>query len=85
MEMSSKASKTGRAVYLQTMGRPTWTPRDYLALAKESYMMNAVSYRCVRLVAEAAAQMPFLIFENDQELNEHPFLKLMKNPNPYGS
>jgi len=84
-ERMTKASKTGKSVYMQTMGRPAWTPRDYARLSKESYQMNAVSYRCVRLVAEAAAQMPFLVFEGDKEMTEHPFLKLMKRPNPFES
>lgn len=83
--MSTKASKAGPAIHMQTLGRPTWTPRDYAKLSKESYQMNAVSYRCVRLVAEAAASMPFLVFENNKELTEHPFLKLMKRPNPFQS
>lgn len=81
----TKASKTGRAIHLQTLGRPTWTPRQYDKLAKESYEMNAVSYRCVRLVAEAAAQMPFIVRENGKDLEEHPFLRLMKRPNPFES
>ena len=34
--MQQKASRTGRAIHLQTMGRPTWTPREYDKLAKES-------------------------------------------------
>lgn len=85
MTRMTKASKTGRAIHLQTLGRPTWTPRDYAQLAKESYQMNAVSYRCVRLVAEAAAQMPFLVFEGETELTDHPFLKLMRRPNPFES
>ena len=81
----TKASRTGGSIYLQTMGRPSWTPKDYDKLARESYMMNAVSYRCVRLVAEAAAQMPFLIFEGKNEMEEHPFLALLKRPNPFQS
>lgn len=81
----TKASKAGRAIHLQTLGRPIWTPRDYASLAKESYMMNAVSYRCVRLVAEAAAQMPFLVYEGDTELSDHPFLSLIRRPNPFES
>ena len=85
MRMSTKASKTGKAIHLQTLGRPTWTPREYDKLAKESYEMNAVSYRCVRLVAEAAASMPLLVFENDEELETHPFLELIKRPNPFES
>lgn len=85
MKMSTKASRTGNAVYMQTLGRPKWTPREYDKLAKESYEMNAVSYRCVRLIAEAAAQMPFLVKEGGKEMEEHPFLKLMKRPNPFES
>jgi HK97 family phage portal protein len=85
MMTSTKASKTGRAIYMQTMGRPSWTPRDYAKLSKESYQMNAVSYRCVRLIAEAAAAMPFLVREGDKELETHPFLDLMRKPNPFES
>ena len=85
MTRMTKASKTGRAIHMQTLGRPKWTPRQYDKLAEESYQRNAVSYRCVRLVAEAAASMPFLVFENGDELEDHPFLKLMKRPNPFES
>lgn len=85
MMMQQKASRTGRAIHLQTMGRPTWTPREYDKLAKESYEMNAVSYRCVKLIAEAAAQMPFIVTENDRIMETHPFLDLMKRPNLFES
>jgi HK97 family phage portal protein len=81
----TKESKAGRAVYMQTMGRPVWTSRDYAKLSKESYQMNAVSYRCVRLVAEAAAAMPLLVYEKDKEMEEHPFLKIVKRPNKFQS
>lgn len=85
MKLSEKQSKTGRAVHLQTMGRPSWTPRQYDKLAKESYERNAVSYRCVRLIAEAAAMMPIRVFEGEEELTEHPFLSLIGRPNAFES
>ena len=47
--------------------------------------MNAVSYRCVKLVAEAAAQMPFIVREGDQEMETHPFLDVIKRPNLFES
>ena len=78
-----KASRTGRAIHLQTMGRPRWTPREYGKLAKESYQQNAIAYRCVRLVSEACAQMPLLVKEGDETLETHPFLDLIKRPNPF--
>lgn len=48
-------------------------------------MMNAVSYRCVRIIAEAAAQMPFLVREGSSELENHPFHDLIRRPNPFES
>jgi len=40
---------------LHGAGRASWTPRNYAALSREGFERNAVAYRCVRLVAEAAA------------------------------
>ena len=85
MQNMTKASRTGSAVHMQTMGRAKWTPRQYDKLAKESYEMNAVSFRCVKLVAEAAARITFKVTEKDKELTEHPFLKVLKKPNPFQS
>lgn len=85
MKFDTKASKAGRSIYMQTMGRPKWTPRQYDKLAEESYMRNAVSYRCVRLIAEAAAVMPLLVMEGKKEMEDHPFLDLLKRPNPFES
>ena len=35
-------------------------------------MKNPVAHRCVRLVAEAAASVPWLVYEGDRERAEHP-------------
>ena len=85
MRMSHKQSRTGPAIHMQSMGKPVWTPRDYAHLAKESYQMNAVSYRCVRLVAEAAARITLQVKEGEELMDEHPFLKVLKRPNPFES
>ena len=34
-----------------------WTPNNYAALAREGYQQNAVAYRCIRLIAEAALSL----------------------------
>ena len=41
---------------------PRWTRADYAALAREGYMRNPVVYRSVRLIAEAAAAVPWLLY-----------------------
>jgi len=78
-----KDSGIARVLYVQTMGAPAWMPRDYAAFAKEGYMENAIVFRCIRLIAEAAKAIPLLVYSDDQPLEEHPFLDLMEYPNPF--
>lgn len=63
----------------------TWTARDYATLAREGVMQNAVAYRCVRMIAESAASVPFLLYEGANELDAHPLLSLLTSPNPQES
>lgn len=80
-----KASKTGPLVALTFAGRAVWTPRDYASLAREGFERNAIAYRCVRMIAEAAASVPWLLYEGERELTEHPLLRLLEAPNPMES
>ena len=80
-----KASRAGPLVALTLAGRARWTPRDYASLARESFERNAVAYRSVRMIAEAAASVPWLLYEGSRELTDHPLLKLLENPNPHES
>lgn len=81
-QTEQKASATGPIIHMQTMGRPVWTPRDYANLAREAYVQNAIAYRCVRSIAQAAASIPVLMYKGDNEIDEHPVLKLLRFPNP---
>ncbi|ESR22789.1 phage portal protein [Lutibaculum baratangense] len=77
----AKASAAARLVALHSAGRPQWTPRDYRALAREGYQRNAVVYRAVRIVSEAAASLPWLLSEGGSEIEAHPLLDLLARPN----
>jgi len=48
-------------VALHLAGRASWSPRDYGGLVREGYQKNAVVYRCVRLISEAAASVPLCV------------------------
>lgn len=78
----NKASATASVVAFHHVGQPVWSPRDYGALAREGYMRNAIVYRCVRMICEAAASVPIALFEDGRELTNHPLLKLLRCPNP---
>jgi len=60
-----------------TLGRPVWPMRDPAAFAREGYGRNAIAYRCVRLIAEAAASAPLKVTPQD-----HPLARLLARPNP---
>jgi phage portal protein BeeE len=69
-------------VALHMQAEASWTRRDYAALAREGFMRNPVAYRCVRLIAEAAAAVPWLLYEGGREHAHHPLKALLERPNP---
>ncbi len=77
----SKASRTGALIALQGQGRPAWSARDPATLAREGFMKNAIVYRAVTMIAEAAASVPLLAYAGDAERPDHPLLALLARPN----
>jgi HK97 family phage portal protein len=78
----AKASLTGPLIALELPGGPVWTPRDYAAFAREGVMQNAVVYRCVRMISEAAASVPLVLYDGAEEIETHPLLDLLGRPSP---
>ncbi len=78
----AKASRTAQVIAYESGGRARWTPRDYAALSREGYMKNAIVHRAVRLVAENAAGVTWLLYEGAAEHETHPLLDLLARPNP---
>jgi len=59
------------------LGRPVWPMRDPAAFAREGYARNAIAYRCVRMIAEAAASAPLKVGPKN-----HPLARVLARPNP---
>ena len=78
----AKASKAGALIALTRPGGRSGRSRSYAALARAGYMRNPVVYRAVRMVAEAAASLPWLLYDGAAELDDHPLLTLLAKPNP---
>lgn len=76
-----KHSRTRALVAVSTPGQPVWTPRNYAALAKAGFERNVIAYRCIRLVAEAAASAPLRVSEGGAAMSDHPLLALLAHPN----
>jgi hypothetical protein len=79
-DVQMKGSAVGPLIAYEPMGQPVWAPRDYHAFAREGFMQNAIVYRSVRMVAEAAASIPLLLYEGANEIDEHPLLTLLRRP-----
>jgi len=78
----AKASAAKALIALQRLGQPAWTPRDYASLARAGYEKNVIAYRCVRLVAEAAASAPLKVAADGGVHCDHPLIDLLSVPNP---
>jgi len=77
-----KASAVGPLIAWEPLGQPVWAPRDYAAFAREGFMQNAIVYRSVRMIAEAAASIPLLLYDGEKEIEHHPLLDLIAHPSP---
>jgi HK97 family phage portal protein len=77
----AKRSRTGPLIALQSPGRPVWSARDYAAFSREGYQQNAIAHRCVRLVAETAANVALSVRIDGNEVPEHPVMTLLARPN----
>lgn len=61
-------------------GQPIWSGRDYTAFAREAYAANPVAYRAVRMIAEAAASVPLLLYDRAKEIERHALITLLAQP-----
>jgi len=68
-------------VAMHGMAEPGWTKPNYQALSNEGFMKNPVVHRCVRMIAEAAASVPWTAFEGPTEHPGHHALNLLARPN----
>lgn len=53
-------------IALQLAGEAAWTGRHYGALSRQGYQKNAIAYRCVRMIAEAAASIPLCVRRDER-------------------
>lgn len=72
--------------FVHAPGKPVWMGRDYERFADEGYIRNVIAHRAVTLVAEAAANVPWVLFDmrggEARRIHGHPALKLLAQPNP---
>ncbi len=80
--VEKKASATGPLIAFGLGGRVAWSPRDKVSLTRNGFAGNVIGFRCVRMIAEAAASAPLVLTDGERRLEEHPVRRLLAAPNP---
>ncbi|MFQ5622341.1 MAG: phage portal protein [Paracoccaceae bacterium] len=79
---AAKASAVAPVVAFHGSGRVAWSPRDPVSLTRSGFVGNPVGFRCVKMIAEAAAAVPHVLQDAERRYDAHPLLELLKRPNP---
>lgn len=78
----AKASAAGPVVAFHGVGRVAWSGRDSATLTRVGFLNNPVAFRCIKLIAEAAAAVPVVVQDAQRRFETHPVLDLVATPNP---
>ena len=62
-------------IALANLPNAAWGRADPSALIRDGYIGNAIAYRCVRMIAEAAASIELIS-------DTHPVQRLLTEPSP---
>ncbi|MEE9455227.1 MAG: phage portal protein [Paracoccaceae bacterium] len=79
--VEQKASAAAPVIAFHGAGRVAWSPRDTASLTRMGFVGNPVGFRCVKMIAEAAAAVPVLLQDIERRYEDHPLLSLMTQPN----
>jgi HK97 family phage portal protein len=79
---ANKAARQAPLVAFHQPGLGFFSDRAGPGLVRAGYHRNAIAYRSVRLVAEAAASVAWTILIDGAERKGHPVERLLARPNP---
>ena len=85
-ETKSAHGPSGGLIALHSMMEAGASLGGYAGASRAGFMRNPIMHRCVRLISEAAASVPWLLYEGigrgGAEHDAHPILELLARPNP---
>ena len=84
---ASKESQARIIMAKNLIGKPVHTPANYEGFARQGYTKNVVAYTAISKIATACAGINWELYSKKgrgkaNELEEHPLLTLLDNPNP---
>lgn len=77
-----KRSK-GWALHFQNRLGAVWTTKNYRNFAKEAYENNVIAYSAIQRIANAVASIEWIVeLPDGSTTDQHPYLDLIRRPNP---
>ncbi len=76
-----KSSAAAGVVAFQGSGRVAWSGQDTASLTRNGFVGNPVGFRCVKMIAEAAAAVALVLSDGERRYEAHPMLGLLARPN----
>ncbi len=70
--LSAKTDNGRPLIALQLAQRAQWGSRSYEGLSQDGFKSNAIAYRCVRFISEAAASVGFCVTRGGEVLANDP-------------
>lgn len=68
-------------IALQNGTNANWSSSDPGRLSREGFLKNPIVYRCIKMIGDAGASIPWQLVEEGEKLDQHPMLELLANPN----
>ncbi len=87
---NTKASRVQSLLASDYLGGPRWSDQNYETHAREAYLRNVISYRCINMIAMAIGSLNWDVRRRksdggEEQVNDHPLYDLMERPNPHDS
>jgi HK97 family phage portal protein len=82
---SRKYSEARQVLVVNQIGQCVSSPKNYEAFSQEGYQTNVIAYKCISILSKTCASIPWELYQGDREIEKHPILDLLKNPNPMQS
>jgi HK97 family phage portal protein len=79
--VETKTSGAAPVIAFHGAGKPAWSARDVVSLTRTGFVGNPVGFRCVKMIAEAAAAVPMVLADEKRRYETHPLLSLLTRPN----
>jgi len=76
-----KSSVLSELIALHGPGTARWSGRDSASLAASGYGRNVISYRCVQMIADAAASVRLFVAKDGLREDGHAIGQLLNHPN----